>query len=123
MAPLDTSVSSCHQRQLVRGAAQFVEDGGDARREGAAVDRRLDAVGDAVEQAHAERVLQAGDGPGHRRLRQVQHRGGPAEAAVLEHDHEHAQLAHLQMARQALHQAVGGARRCRHDRHCETRRL
>jgi hypothetical protein len=76
------------------------------RREAASVHRGLHAARHAVEELHAQRVLQPGDRLGHGRLRQVQHRRGLAEAAVLEHCHEDAQLAHLQMARQAVDQVV-----------------
>ena len=44
------------QRQVLRRAAQLVEDGHRARREAAAVHRRLDAVGHAIEEPAAERV-------------------------------------------------------------------
>ena len=115
------------QRQVLCRAAQLVEDGRRARREAAAVHGGLHAMGHAVEELEAERRFQPGDGLGDGRLRQVQHRRGLAETAVFEHGHEHAQLAHLQVPRQALDQA-GGRRevcswrcfwwrqRCRHDR-------
>jgi hypothetical protein len=66
----------------------------------------LDAGGMTVEQSHAEQVFEARHGLGNGGLTQVQHGGGLAKAAVLEHGDEYTQLAHRQAARQAMNQLV-----------------
>ena len=107
-APLDTSVRSWAARRssskmaMARGAKLQSVHGG------------LDADGVWRSKSLTPSVLfQPGDGLGDGGLRQMQHRRRLAEAAVLEHRHEDAQLAHLQVAGQSLDQAVGRHVQCR----------
>ena len=73
-----------HKRQVLRGAAQLVEDRDGTRREAQPVHRRLHTVGDRSNSLTPS-IFQTGDGLGDRRLRQVQHRSSLAKTAVLEH--------------------------------------
>src|SRR6202040_647453 len=70
--------------------------------QGAAVERRLDALRAAVEQPHAERLLEAGDRSRDDRARDRQAVGGPRHVALLDHGHEDVEVVRVEAATDAV---------------------
>src|SRR4051812_11314853 len=77
---------------------KIVENGYAAVQQRAAIFRRLDALRTAVEQAHAEGVLEVCDGPGNCRLGCVQLSCRHAHTAGLNHGHQYMQIVELEAA-------------------------
>ncbi|HVV63618.1 MAG TPA: hypothetical protein VHD14_17855 [Pseudolabrys sp.] len=87
--------------------AKIVEYSDAAVEQRTAVFRRLDPLRTAVEQAHAQGVLEVRDGSRNGRLRRVQLRCRLAHAAALDHGHQNMQVVELEAASDPVGPAHG----------------
>ena len=81
---------------------QLVEGGPAAPQQGFAIGSGNDTLRAAIEQPHAERMLQGGDRFRDRRSRDAELGAGPRHAAVLDHGEEDEQVAQPQSAADLL---------------------
>src|SRR5262249_2028389 len=93
---------------ILDALAELVEHGDAAPDDGVAVLRRLDAPRAALEQAHAERMLEVGGRPRDGRLRRAEALRRLGHAAGLDHGHQHAHVVQLEAALDAIDLGHGG---------------
>src|SRR5262249_7349115 len=93
---------------VLHALAQVIEYGRSAIEQRATVLRRLDPLAVAVEQAHAEGMLQFRDRSRNRRLGAVEAFRRLPHAASLHHGHEDVEVLQLQPASDAIAQLHGG---------------
>ena len=85
-----------HELDLVHACSEIIENRDAAPEQGAAVRRRLDALGAAIEQADAEHVFEIGYHFRHDRLRDREMLGGSRHAAPFRHRHHDLQVLQLE---------------------------
>src|SRR5262249_47558439 len=87
---------------VLHALAQVVEDGDAAFLQGETIERRRNAAPAAIDQPHAERVLQLGDRLRYGRLRDIEPARRLAHAAGVDQRGEDVEVAQLQAALGAL---------------------
>jgi hypothetical protein len=92
------------KHDVLHALAQVIEYGHPAIQQGAAVLGRLDPLAMAVEQAHAERMLQFSDRSRNVRLSGIEDLRRLPHAARLHHGHEHVEVLQFHPASEAIAQ-------------------